>query len=533
MEPVEIRSASGRKQALWFGAAERPLFGFYHPPAPGPWRGAGVVLCRPIGTDHTRSDRAYRHLAERLAQEGFACLRFDLSDTGDSADAAGPGFLSAWLDDLGLAARELRARSGAEAVCLVGLRLGGTLALLHAAERGGIDSLVLWSPWVAGAAYVAEVTKLHKLYLRIEPQLADAFPPRADGEEALGTLLPRALIAELSQVDLLKTAARPARRTLVIDGGNLAQRDPLVQRLTELGAAPELRSHPGHKFLITVSHRAAVPDEILGSIVEWLRGVYPGSAAQAEPPRLPALAGPQGERAVALGSEERPLFGIVTPADPSRARPGRPGILLLNAGCVNRAGPHRMTVRQARSWARLGFEVLRIDLSGIGDSPVEPGARENLTYPERGLDDLREALRGFGAQGAIVAGLCSGGDYAYQAGAALEGVKGVLILNPRTFCVLDLAAVESADGAPPSTPVAEVPRALRHMAARGVDTLLLVSHKDPGVAYVDAHAALAMQALAGLPRFKRIDIRADHTFTPVAAQDQVNDLLIRHLSDGY
>jgi alpha-beta hydrolase superfamily lysophospholipase len=530
VEPIEIRSSAGRKQAIYFGAKGRPLFGFYHPPPEGLWRGVGVVLCRPIGTDQTRSDRVYRHLAERLAAAGFASLRFDLFGTGDSGgDELSPGLVRAWLDDVGLAIDELRARSGAKIITLAGLRLGATLALLQAAERGDVDSLVLWSPWVTGAAFVAEVTKLHQLFLRMEPQMAEAFPTRAGCEEALGLLLPRAVIDDLSRIDFLKTMRRPARRTLFIDGGNVQQRDEMMAHLRELGAAPELRSHPGHKFLITISQRSLVPDEVLDSIVGWLKDLYPSTVAQEALAPRPFFQAPLDERPFRLG-KRHPLFGIFTPADPAHARPDRPGILILNAASVNRAGPHRLNVKMARRWAQLGFDVLRLDLSGIGDSPVAPGASENLTYPPSGLDDISEASDAFGSRRAIVIGLCSGGDYAFQVGARDPRVAGAGILNPRTFCVLDLAAVDSADSAPPTTPVEDVPRTLRRMAERGVDTLLLVSPKDPGVSYVDLHAPDAMRALAAVPGFQRIDLPAtDHTFTPITAQDRVIDLVGDHL----
>ena len=262
MQPTEIETPFGPKQAIHFGAAGRPLLGFYHPPKDGSWRGVGVVLVPPIGTDWTRSDCAYRHLAERLSRAGFACLRFDLFGTGDSGgDEFAPGLLASWLDDVTQAVRELRERSGAERISLVGLRLGATLAMLHAAKSGEADSLVLWSPYVSGKGFVGEVTKLHKLYLRIEPELAGSTPLQEDGEEALGMFLPASLIADLSSIDLLGATSRPAKRILFIDGGNVQGRDALMARLRELGAEAELRSHPGHKFLITVSHRAAVPDE--------------------------------------------------------------------------------------------------------------------------------------------------------------------------------------------------------------------------------------------------------------------------------
>ena len=61
IEPSDIRAAVGRKQAIAFaGKTEerRALFGFYHPPKDGPWRGVGVVLqrsglARGLGTGRT------------------------------------------------------------------------------------------------------------------------------------------------------------------------------------------------------------------------------------------------------------------------------------------------------------------------------------------------------------------------------------------------------------------------------------------------------------------------------------------------
>jgi alpha-beta hydrolase superfamily lysophospholipase len=529
VDPIELRDGVGRKQAFHFGASGRPLFGFYHPPAEDTWRATGVVLCPPIGTDYTRSDRTYRHLAERLAASGFACLRFDLSGTGDSGgEEAEAELVRRWREDVGVAIEELRARSGAQGIALVGLRLGATLAFLHAAERGDVDSLVLWSPCTTGASFVAEVTKLHKLYTRIEPHLAEAPKPFADGEEALGLFLPRALLDELAAVDLLRTSGRPARRALVLDGGNVASRDALLAHLRDLGASPELQTHPGHKFLITVSHRSVLPDEPIDSIVRWLSDAHPTRPGHHPPSHRASAPGPCGERPIVVG-EGHPLFGILTPADPARARPGRPAIVLSNAGCVNRSGPHRTYVRMARRWAQMGFDVLRLDLAGIGDSPAAPGEKENLTYPASALDDLGRAIHALGTDRAVIAGLCSGGDYAFQLGARDPRVAAAWMLNPRTFCVLELAAVES--GAPPATSVDDVPRTLRAMAARGVDTVLVVSRNDPGVAYVDAHAGGEMRALEGVAAYHRFDLAgADHSFTPVMLQERVSDILTERLT---
>jgi alpha-beta hydrolase superfamily lysophospholipase len=467
-------------------------------------------------------------LAERLAAAGFACLRFDLYGTGDSGgDEFVTDLARGWPGDLGAAVDELRRRSGVAAIAVIGLRFGAAVAMTCAAERGDVDALVLWNPCVSGASFVGEVAKLHQIYVRIEPQLAFAPAAPLDGEEALGSFLPRSLVTQLNEFDLLQTKRRPAARALVIDGGNVVGRDSLVERLKDLGTVPELRTHPGHKFLVTVCHRSLVPEDVIDSIVGWLSSAYTTAGAPRRVPVMPSPPGPSGERAMVFG-QNHPLFGILTPADPARARPGRPHIVMSNAGCVNRSGPHRLYTKMARRWAKLGYDVLRIDLSGIGDSPAVLNERENVNYPVTGLDDIRAATRTFGAGPVIVAGLCSGGDYAFQLGASEAGVTGAWLMNPRTFCVLELAAVEA--GSPPATSVDEVPRTLREMADRGVDTLLVVSKNDPGVAYLDARATDAMRSLEGARGFQRLDLEgADHSFTPMAVQQRVSDALTEHL----
>jgi alpha-beta hydrolase superfamily lysophospholipase len=537
VEPLEIRAAAGRKQPIYFGEAGRPLFGFYHPPRGPQWRGVGVLMCNPIGTDQTRSDRVYRHLAERLAAAGFAVLRFDLFGTGDSGGDAFPaGVVRSWIDDVRVATDELRRRSGARATALFGLRLGASLAFQYAAESGAVESLVLWNPCVSGKGFVTEVTRLHKMYLRIEPQMASAVASSADGEEALGLFLPRTMVEELSQIDLLQASRKPAARTLVLDGGGSPAAATLAERVRALGGGADLQAHPGHKFLITVSHRSVVPDEPIEAIVAWLSEAHATTggtaAAEGAPPLPSSKETPANERAVVFHAGGKALFGIVTPADAATAKPGRPAIVLTNAGCVNRSGPHRLYTTMARRWAQLGFDVLRVDLSGIGDSPVAQGERENLTYPAGALDELRAATKVLGRERTIIAGLCSGGDYAFQLGAHDPNVVGALLLNPRTFCVLDLAAVES--GVPPATPVEDVPLALAEMTSRGVETMIVVSRNDPGAAYVDAHAGDAMRALTGKPRYHRVDLDGtDHSFTPVTTQKRVSDLLTEHLAARY
>jgi pimeloyl-ACP methyl ester carboxylesterase len=595
------------KAPLYFGAAERPLFGFYHPPAGSRVRATGVLLCNPLGDDLIRAHRPFRHLAEDLSAAGFPVLRFDFDGTGDSAgDERDPNRVETWRADIGRAAAELRKRSGVERLALVGLRLGGTFAALGASDLGGVEALVLWGAYDSGGAFVSEATKAHKMLVMLQPTSFSGGPAATDGQEALGFLLANQTIADLEKVDLLSLSRSPAKRTLILDTANVETDSPLVAKLRDLGGTVTHRHMPGNKFLIVSPQQAEIPTAAITAITGWLGEQFPfaesnpvvAAPASASPATSDLSSTPNSlrERPVFFGGGRR-LFGILTAPPPSAARPELPPIILLNAGTVHRVGSHRLYVPMARKWAALGFSVLRVDLSGIGDSPVPEGHPENLTYPRNGLEDARAAMDFLAetttSRKFIVAGLCSGGDIAFQLGFKEPRVAGAIMMNPRTFLVNDLSMVDSYErarwsqqavaksdswkdllsgdvnlkralqlAAPkvkdivvkrakravttlmgavlPAGPAAEqrretdVPYCLRSMAARGVDTYLFVTDHDPGVDYVDANYGPAMSALASVPNFCRTDIKGtDHTFTARWAQEQVTAMITAHLTQRF
>src|SRR4051812_14144301 len=451
------------KVPLYFGSPERPMFGFYHPAAGPRARATGVLLCNPLGDDLIRAHRPFRHLAEDLSAAGFPVLRFDFDGTGDSAgDERDPNRVATWRADVARAAAELRARSGVERLALVGLRLGGTFAALGASDLAGVEALVLWGAYDSGRAFVSEATKAHKMLVMLQPTSFSGGPPASDGQEALGFLLANPTVADLGAVDLLSLSRSPAKRTLILDTANVETDSPLVAKLRELGGTVTHQLMPGNKFLIVSPQQSEIPTAAISAITGWLGEQFPftdsgsvtGSAASGpKTPAMPDLSPTLNslrERPVFFGGGRR-LFGILTVPPPATGRPELPPIILLNAGTVHRVGSHRLYVPMARKWAALGFHVLRVDLSGIGDSPVPEGHPENLTYPRDGLEDARAAmdfLEETTTSGKfIVAGLCSGGDIAFQLGFKEPRVASAIMMNPRTFLVNDLSMVDSYERA--------------------------------------------------------------------------------------
>lgn len=140
------------------------------------------------------------------------------------------------------------------------------------------------------------------------------------------------------------------------------------------------------------------------------------------------------ETVVRLGADER-LLAIVTL--PAQIRVDAPACLLMNAGVVHRIGPHRINVKIARALAKLGIASIRIDLSGLGDSPpttstVHSGA-QTLTDLQAAMDHVEMvlAIRSF-----IVFGLCSGSVHAYRLAKEDRRVAGVMMFDGYVYPTL-------------------------------------------------------------------------------------------------
>jgi alpha-beta hydrolase superfamily lysophospholipase len=138
----------------FFFGPDAGLFGMYHAPSV-PARRA-VLMCPPLGQDLIRCHRLYRQLAQSLAGEGMAVLRFDYHGTGDSAGDSADVDWERCVRDANTAADELRRRAGVDRVVAFGARLGGGVALA-AAEQARFHEVIAWDPVLEGDRYVAEL----------------------------------------------------------------------------------------------------------------------------------------------------------------------------------------------------------------------------------------------------------------------------------------------------------------------------------------------------------------------------------------
>jgi alpha-beta hydrolase superfamily lysophospholipase len=564
-----------------FQAAGGSCLGWFHA-AEGAPRRVAVVLCRPLGYEALCSYRTYTQLAHTLSRAGFDVLRFDYHGSGDSAGGdTDPDRVDAWLASIAAAVEQARSLAQTDEIALLGMRLGATLAMEAAHRMGGIGSLMLWAPCASGRAFAREMRAAYASHAQAS---------KTDGVEALGTLFTSETLARIEQLSPEKADRSPAKRVLVVARDDMPGEGPLPARLRALGADVTSTVWPGYADMMAEPHDAKLTPDTLESITQWLAAAHPVAEPAAQEARTfewPAgwHAGGALETPVAFG-KGGDLFGVLSQPVAS-IHPDRAGtaVLLLNVGGNYRVGPNRVYVKLARDLAASGYRVLRMDVTGIGDSRIEDGFSSDSMYRCDAVADVGAAidmLRQRGCERIFLLGICSGAYLAFQTALHDTRIDGQMIVNARLlewdagkngpwqssmqqyykstryykqklldgtvyarvlrgevdvlgiarrFIDLGRARLRRAiDRMLGRAPQEGVLAKMKHLSGRGVQTLVAMSEEDDGLDYVEFHLGKRGARMRGQPNFRMVLIEeADHTFSTVASQHALLKVVRGHL----
>ena len=127
---------------------------------------------------------------------------------------------------------------------------------------------------------------------------------------------------------------------------------------------------------------------------------------------------------VGFEREGRKLYGVLHTTQAAR---GAPVVLFLHGWSGCRLGPHRMFVKTARRLCAAGFQCLRFDFVGRGDSEgdLEDATIASMAADARcAMDYLKETL---GCTRFILLGICSGGKVAISCASDDDRVKQLVL----------------------------------------------------------------------------------------------------------
>lgn len=430
-ERVRLRGENHQAEPGWFGPEDRPRFGWLYRPD-RPIGTTGIVIVPPFGYEAICVHRSMRHLAEDAAQASFVVLRFDLDGTGDSVGSdADPDRVGAWIASIHDAC-EVALSAGATQLVLVGVRLGATLAMLAAAHRKDVAGLVAINAVISGKAFLREGRALQAA-MALQPEPSGTV---STGQELAGFEITDETSAALLAIDLMRSTARPAPSLLLIERDDMPPREKLAEHLRTLGAEVMLSRLPGYVDMMRDPMNNVVAQDVIDASIDFAKGIAPLSRPSNVASEI-AMRGhieidAEGTRVVEqvlITSDQ--MFAIVS--RPAGGETSSGAVLLLTVGALLHVGPNRMYVPLARRLARAGFTVLRVDLSGIGESKPRVGVEENVIYGPHAIRDAGrwiEFARKRLARPVIGVGVCSGSYHALRAAIRGRSIDTLLLINP-------------------------------------------------------------------------------------------------------
>jgi len=186
------------------------IFGVLHRP-----QNQAGALCPVVVTLHgfashkVGTNRSSVLLAEELAKQGIATLRFDFRGSGDSEGHLSEIAFEDFISDVMVVLKELEQIEGIDCSRLgfYGSSLGGAIAVIAAQRSNKVSALALWAPVASGQLWIAD-------WMRSNPELATQDPreglksyrgvPLCSAfQEQFGLMSATESLKELGQVPLL------------------------------------------------------------------------------------------------------------------------------------------------------------------------------------------------------------------------------------------------------------------------------------------------------------------------------------------
>jgi pimeloyl-ACP methyl ester carboxylesterase len=431
---------------VWLRLGSEPLYAVLHEPTNLSRPDTAVLLLPNFGWDESCSYRARREWAIALAKAGFMTVRIDLPGSEDSTGSPlASARATSWVDAVGEVAGWLRDSSGSSRVAVIGIGLGGLLAIEATSLGAPIDDLILWAVPASGRAYLRQLRMYARSIMGVHSRDATK-SERPDGAVGLaGHLMSAETAAAISAIDVgeLSLPADRAHHVLLIDRDEHGVDEQLRQQLSDAGASITVAASADYGQMMTWPDLSKAPLASIERSISWLND----RAATGEEGLSPmdsefvtdAISFDYDghsitERQIALDGPSGRLVGILS--EPESGEPPPFCVVSVNSGPLRRTSPSRMWTELCRRCAAHGIPALRFDFDGIGDSEGEYISRTDRTdLDERRITSDQLAFHDYLQQHGVAdsfatIGLCAGARRELRVALEDSRVVGSILINP-------------------------------------------------------------------------------------------------------
>ncbi len=221
-------------------------------------RKCSVLFLQPWGFEEMCTHKLFRIIAEELACEGIASLRFDYPGTGDALDTTSyEQDLSPWQETIKTAVDVLRQKTGGLPVILLGHGLGASLGVQPCGRNrrsrgsGRNGACRVWSRLSQELQFWARV---------IDDGLGLAEHLRPSGVTAIaGHVLPEAKAAALKKTDFASVQPHRSIPHLFVNRVDRPGDRQMAEQIEAKGARVEMIDYYGYDALVGNPAMARMP----------------------------------------------------------------------------------------------------------------------------------------------------------------------------------------------------------------------------------------------------------------------------------
>lgn len=249
-----------KAEPFFFASQNAQLFGV--------WRGSDSaarvwVLCPPFAEEEKSARRTLTEIALAFAAHGESSLVFSFRGTGDSKGDFSQVSFADWRADIAAACWEAKNRAPNAQICVLGVRLGASLALQCAAEIGAAR-LILIEPILGGRSFLMQMNARKKLRAQLTGSENSPVAPVSAIQDLDGWPLGNQLRDDLNALDLRRETPKFGGKARVFQVGPRAEVAPPLQNFADqIGAQTQAIVMPAFWNLLDYTPSETLIDQIL------------------------------------------------------------------------------------------------------------------------------------------------------------------------------------------------------------------------------------------------------------------------------